>query len=388
MSRKTQQELNDICIKYNVDRLWSWSRYNKYKISKYEYYLTYLTNLIPDRETSIYGASGGFAHDILEKFYSKEIEFGEMINEFEDALTTLEIAELKFDRSNEEKNEKIKVKYIENLRHFFKYHIPIKTKVILERFILIKVGGYIFQGYIDLLRKDDDGNFVIQDWKTSSIYKGEKAIKEAGQLILYAEGLRQLNIPLEKIKICWNFMKYCNVTTHLANGKINVRQIERSKIGESLKTNCKMWLKKLGYENDIDYYINLLVETNNIEVLPIEVQKKYYIDDCYVYIDLTEDIINDLKEDIINTLNEITDKEEQYKNTKDDNIFWDTYEDIDKQSYYFANLCSWSANLHKPYGEYIKQLKEKEDNKNNIYSGIGEDVNDDLDDDLAWLNML
>ena len=82
------------------------------------------------------------------------------------------------------------------------------------------------------------------------------------------------------------------------------------------------------------------------------------------------------------------DKEEQYKNTKDDNIFWDTYENIDKQSYYFANLCSWSANLHKPYGEYIKQLKEKEDNKNNIYSGIGEDVNDDLDNDLAWLNML
>lgn len=387
MSRKTQQELNDICIKYNVDRLWSWSRYNKYKISKYEYYLTYLTNLIPDRETSIYGASGGFAHDILEKFYSKEIEFGEMINEFEDALTTLEIAELKFDRSNEEKNEKIKVKYIENLRHFFKYHIPIKTKVILERFILIKVGGYIFQGYIDLLRKDDDGNFVIQDWKTSSIYKGEKAIKEAGQLILYAEGLRQLNIPLEKIKICWNFMKYCNVTTHLANGKINVRQIERSKIGESLKTNCKIWLKKLGYENDIDYYINLLVETNNIEVLPIEVQKKYYIDDCYVYIDLTQDMIDELKQDIIETIEEILEKEEKYKTIKDDSIFFDSDESVEKQSYYFANLCGWSANLHKPYKKYLDKLEDKK-NCNDVFSGIGSDLDNNNDDDLAWLNEL
>lgn len=390
MSRKTSQELNELCIKYKTDRLWSWSRYNKYKISPYEYYLTYLTDLKPDRENSIYGASGGFAHEILEKFYLKQIKYEDMAIELEDALVTLDISDLKFDRSNEEKNETIKVKYINNLKHFFNTHKVIETNVDLERFILIKIGNYYFQGYADLIRKDNDGNFIIQDWKTSSIYKGEKAIKEAGQLILYAEGLRQLGIPTEKIKICWDFLKYCNVTTQLANGKTNKREIERSKIGESLKSNAQMWLKKLGYQDDIEYYTNLLLDTNNIESLPKDVQDKYIFDDCYVYIPLSEEIIDDLKNNIIITLDEIIVKEKQFKITNDDSLFYDSQDSIEKQSYYFANLCGWSANLHKPYEQYIKQLKDKEENKNNIYSGVGEktDCNSDENYDLAWIDML
>lgn len=386
--RKTSKELNELCAKLNVDRLNSWSRVNKYNISQYEYFLSYILHIKEDRNTSIYGASGGFAHEILEKYYKKEIKYEDMQSEFEDALTTLEIAELKFDRSNEEKNENIKQKYIENLRHFFKNHVAIKCKVDLERFILIKVGKYYFQGYIDLTKKDDDGNFIIQDWKTSSIYKGEKAVKEAGQLILYAEGLRQLGIPIEKIKICWNFLKYCSIETLLANGKTNIREIERCKIGESLKSNVKMWLKKCGYEDEIDYYINLLIETNNIECLPKEVREKYNINDCYVFINLTEEILNNFLDKVEKTLDEITDKEEKYNKTKDNKLFWDSEENVEKQSYYFANLSGYSPNLNKPYAEYLDKLKQKEESKNNVFAGVGNELNDDTDDDLAWLKNL
>lgn len=389
MGRKTYDELNVLKDKYNVDRLWSWSRYNKYKTSPYEYYLSYLSVLKADRETSIYGASGGFSHDILERYYRNELAYEDLINEFDDALVSLEIADLKFDRSNEEKNESIKEKYVANLRHFFKAHKTIKTKVDLERFIIIKVGKYVFQGYIDLTRKDEEGNFIIQDWKTSSIYKGDKAIKEAGQLILYAEGLIQLGIPLEKIKICWNFLKYCNVTTQLANGKTNKREIERCKIGESLKANVKMWLKKLGYEDESDSYTELLLETNNIECLPKEVQDKYEFDDCYVFVDLTRELIDNLKNDITDTLDDILKKEKEYTKNKDDSIFYDSEDSVEKQSYYFANLCGWSANLHKPYKKYLDKINEKENNKDSVFSGIGEELySKDGDADLAWLNNL
>lgn len=389
MSRKTHQELNELCAKYNVDRLWSWSRYNKYKTSPYEYYLSYISQLKPDRENSIYGASGGFAHDILEKYYSKYIKYEDMTNEFEDAWVTLGIAELKFDRSNEEKNEKIKEKYVADLRHFFKNHKTIETKVDLERFIIIKVGNYVFQGYIDITRKDKNGNFIIQDWKTSSIYKGDKAIKEAGQLILYANGLIQLGIPLEKIKICWNFLKYCKVTICQANGKTNDREIERSKIGESLKSNAKMWLKKLGYEDEIEDYLDLLVQTNDIGCLPDDVQEKYVFDDCYVYVDLTQEMVENQEQKIIETLEEILEKERKYKTSKDDKLFWDDEESIEAQSYYFANLCGWSASLHKPYEQYIKLLKEKDSSKNNVFDGVGSgsSINTE-DEDLSWLNDL
>ncbi len=48
--------------------------------------------------------------------------------------------------------------------------------------------------------KDKDGNYNILDWKTSSIYKGEKALNECGQLVVYAIGLHQMGVPFEKIK--------------------------------------------------------------------------------------------------------------------------------------------------------------------------------------------
>lgn len=388
--RKTKQELNELCAKLKINTLYSWSRVNKYRTSPYEYFLSYVANPRPkpDREDSIYGSSGGFCHDILERYYKKEIEYNDMINEFEDAITTLEVADLKFDRSNEEKNNNIKQKYFENLRHFFNNHISIKTKVDLERFVTIKVGKYYLQGYIDLTKRDADGNFVIQDWKTSSIYKGDKAIKEAGQLILYSEALRQLGVPLEKIKICWDFLKYASVTTQQANGKENIRQIERCKIGESLKTNAKMWLKKCGYEDELDYYLNLLTETNNIECLPKEVKEKYEIKDCYVFVDLTEDLLKDFLSELEKTIDDMVAKEEEYKTKKDEKLFWDDEESVEKQSYYFANLCSYSANLHKPYAEYLNKLKTKEEVKNNIFGGVGDGLVDETDEDLAWLNNL
>ena len=383
--RKTSEELNELCKRYNVDRLWSWSRYKKYKTSPYEYYLSYISEKEPDRENSIYGASGGYAHEILEKYYSKEIVYNDLIKEFEDAWSVLGIAELKFDRTNEEKDNKIREKYVANLRHFFKNHKVIESKIDLERFIIIKVGNYVFQGYIDATRKDEDDYFIIQDWKSSSIYKGEKLISEAGQLILYAEGLVQLGIPLDKIKICWNFLKYSNVTTQLKNGKTNIRQIERCKIGESLKANAKMWLKELGYTDEIDDYIDQLLITNSINCLPKDVQDKYVFDDCYVFVDLTQDMIDDLKQDIIDTIEEILVKEKEYETMKDDSIFFDSDESVDKQSYYFANLCGWSANLHKPYKMYLERLENKK-NGNDVFGGLGSDL--DNNDDLAWLNEL
>lgn len=387
MGRKTKEELNELKNKHNITTLYSWSKYKKFKTSMYEYFLTYISDKNPDRETSIYGSSGGHSHNILEKYYKKEIEYKDLILEFEDAWTTLEIADLKFDRTNEEKDAKIRQNYVENLRHFFKNHNPIKSKIDLERFIVVKVGDYIFQGYIDACFKNNEGNFVILDFKTSSIYKGEKAIEEAGQLILYAEGLHQLGVPIENIKICWDFLKYANVTTQLKNGNSSVRQIERCKIGDSLKSNAKMWLKDLGYTEEIDYYIELLLETNNIKCLPQDVQDKYTFDDCYVYIDLTQEMIDELKKDIINTIEEITLKENEYNNTKDDSIFFDTDESMEKQSYYFANLCGWSSNLHKPYKAYLERLEAKKNN-NDVFSGVGSDANNETDSDLDWLKNL
>jgi hypothetical protein len=91
-------------------------------------------------------------------------------------------------------------------------------------------------------------------------------------------------------------------------------------------------------------------------------------------------------------------RESDYDETLSDACFYDTDESVKAQSYYFANLCSYSRNLHKPYDDYCKRL-EAAQNGSDLFSGVGTDnevvssssnvinnKNDELD--LSWLNNI
>lgn len=386
--RKTREELNLIKKKFGVDLLWSWSRFNSYHNSPFEYFLKYIKHVAEDRQDCIYTTTGGLSHDIMEKLYTNQIEYNDMDSCFEDAWLTAGIADLKFDRNDSEKNKKISDKYYKNLKHFFNNHIKIPYKLQIEQFITIKIGKNVFQGYIDAVFKDADGNYNILDWKTSSIYKGEKALNECGQLVVYAIGLHQMGIPFDNIKICWDFMKYVKVDCKQANGKWTTRDIERCEIGSKLQTSAKMWLKKCGYEDDLVEYLDALAQTNSIECLPEEVQDNFIFHDCIVYVDLTQDLINKWTTDIVNTIEEIERREREYQDTYDEKVFYDTPEHVEKQSYYFSTLCAYSPNLHKPYKLYLDKLEAKK-NGGNLLGGVGAaTITSNADDDLSWLNQL
>ena len=139
-----------------------------------------------------------------------------------------------------------------------------------------------------------------------------------------------------------------------------------------------MWLKNFGYEDDIDKYVDEMVLNNNIDCLPDKVREKFEIHDCYIQVPLTEEKINDLKEDIINTVEEINSKEREYKNSEDENIFWQEVTDADE--FRLQNLCGYSRKLHKPLDKF---LKDKE-----LFKEQETDENDDEDDLLAFVNSL
>ena len=207
--RKTDEELKVIMQQNNVSKLWSWSKINTYHTSHYEYCLKYILKKEEDRQDCIYAPVGGMCHDIIEKFYTNQIKYKDMDEFFEDAWLTADISGLKFDRNDTEKNRNISSKYYKNLKHFFSNHIKIPYELVTEQFIAIKIGNNLFQGYIDAIYKDDNNEYHILDWKTSTIYKNEKALNEAGQLTIYAIGLHQMGIPYEKIHIGWNFLVKC-----------------------------------------------------------------------------------------------------------------------------------------------------------------------------------
>lgn len=370
MARLTSEELQTLMKNEGVSRIWSWSKWNCFHTSPYEYFLKYILHKKEDRTDCIYTTTGGIAHDIMERRYTGKLPYEQMIDDFEDGwVTAFNIAEMKFDRNSPEKNDKISQKYYENLKHFFINHTPLKYKPVIEQFVKAKIGDNLFQGYIDVCFKDDEGNFNILDWKTSSIYKGKKAENECGQLVVYAIGLNQQGVPMDKIHICWNFLKYVSIQYEQANGAVKTREVERCKIGESLQTNAKMWLKKLGYTDQVDNYLKQLLDTNDIECLPKEVQEKYIISDCYVYVPLTDELINRWKETIISTINDIELREKDYEETHSDKAFWDTDESVEAQSYYFSTLCGYSPNLHLPYKAYLERTEKAKDG--NVFSGVG-----------------
>ena len=394
MARLTYEELEKIKKKYGVTRIWSWSKMNTYMTSKFEYLLKYILKSKEDRCDSCYTTLGTICHDTLEKFYEGKIKYENMIDDYNDGFTTaITIADLKFNRSDEEKNKSIGEKYNENLVHFFKNHVPYKYKILVEKPIVVNINGYVFVGYIDALYKDENDNYYILDFKSSSIYTGKTLENNSGQLTIYGIGLSQLGIPLDKIKCQFNFLKYCTIKYEQKNGAVKYRNVERCKIGESLQSNAKTWLKHFGYEPD--EYLKMLLDTNSIDCLPDEVKEKYEITDCHVDIGFDEKLIMKWSDTVTTTLKDIELREADYEETKALECFWDSEEDVQAQSYYFANLCSYSVTKHLPYKAYLEKF---EANKNDMFGGIfGSNSsapstkvieNSTNEIDLSWLNNI
>ena len=394
MARLTYEELEKIKKKYNTDRLWSWSRMNTYMTSKFEYLLKYILKSKEDRCDSCYVTLGTICHDTLEKFYEGKIKYEDMIEDYNDGFTTaITIANLKFNRSDEEKNKSIGEKYNENLVHFFKNHVPYKHKVLVEKPIVVNINSNVFVGYIDALYKDDDDNYYVLDFKSSSIYTGKTLEENSGQLTIYSIGLNQLGIPLDKIKPCFNFLKYCTIKYEQKNGAVKYRNVERCKIGESLQSNAKTWLKHFGY--DADGYLKKLIDTNSISCLPEEVKEKYEITDCHVYVDLNEELVQKWTDYIATTIKDIELREADYEETKSLECFWDDEADVQAQSYYFANLCSYSATKHLPYKAWIEKFEAAERGED-MFTGVGGNTssssktinNKSNEVDLSWLDNI
>ena len=387
--RLSEKQLEEIKNKYGVKLLWSFSRFDLYRTSHYEWFLKYILKKKEDNpKVSAYGIIGGVVHDLIEKLYEGKIKRENLINEFENEwLVNIGALGLYFDRNDSDKNNMIKSKYYDNIKLFFKDYNMLDYKMINEQFVSIKVSDdIVFQGYIDALYKDNDGFINIVDYKTSTKYSGNAIKEHAGQLLLYAEGIRQLGVPKEKIRICWNFLKYCNFSFVQKNGKEKVRTIERRVLGEKIKNTVIGWMRDLDYsESEIDEYIENLIFTNDTSILPKDIQEKFTIDDCYVYVDDIWDKYDELRKEIIDTItNDINVKVTNYNINNDEEIFFDDKDNLDANSYYYSNLCGYSINTLKPYKQYLEDLNII--NENNSNNEKENDINNN--DLLALLNLI
>ena len=80
----------------------------------------------------------------------------------------------------------------------------------------------------------------------------------------------------------------------------------------------------------------------------------------------------------------IREKESLYKETFDESIWMEDQEQVKKESFYFANLCGYSANKHKPYKLYLESLERE----NGDLLGKHIKHEEPEEDDLSWLAEL
>ena len=357
MPRKTNEELEVIKKRHKVDSIWSWSRYNTYKNSPSEYYLRYIAKETPDRDnTTIWGVSGNYCHSILEDFYEGKIQYSDCIKRYENSLFEMQLAELKYDRTDEAMNALISDKYENSIRHYFRNFVPIPHKVAIEKFVLIKIGKYVFQSYLDCVYKDENGVFHILDFKTSTIYTGEKLDKEMGQLLLYSIGLRQMGVPIDKLVFEWDFLKYVKVSYEQKNGKIKERNVVRRDMIQEVPTPITMWLKHFKYdEEQIENYLIEAIKNNSFDCLPDEVKEKFKTGNAYVMINPSQEQLDEFAKEVESDLDDLVEKTKEYEVTGDREIF--SHIITQKDSYFYYVLSNFSREKNWIWNNFLEELE-------------------------------
>lgn len=370
---------------------WSYSRIDTYRNSPYEYFLKYIKHEKPlGQVQSAYGIMGNIAHSILESYYNGELEYSQLLNEYETQYALqIDMLGLRFDKTDDEKNEKIGKNYYENMKEFFQWFRPITKESVrgikMESFVPIKITDDIYlQGYIDQLHLDMNNEYWITDFKTSSLYRGQDMINHSHQLVLYAEGVRQKGIAPERIHCGFNFLKYVKFTYVQVNGDKKEQIIERTKLVDPVSKKAYSWMKK----NKIDKYeeiFELIKENpyfiNNVKVL---VDAGFKIEDAYVWIDNPFEVFKELKEDILQTVGEINKLTEEYNNTKNEKLWWDTEDNLQKNDYYFSQLCDFSYDQLKPYKTWKEKQEAEREAANDLLGTMSKKENKEND----WMDEL
>ena len=354
-------------------KLWSFSKCSAIDTCIYEYYLARIQKK-PQKE-NVYTLCGNVAHNALEDYYNGKIRYEDMLKVFENEFLAIEIGDYKFS-NDEEKNKKMRDTYKQNVSLFFQQHIPVESKVVNEKEIWIDVDGNVFIGYVDAFHKDADGYYVITDYKTSGLsdYTGAKKPKKAMQLLLYALGLMQLGVPMEKIKCRWNFLKYTRIgiTYKTKAKKDNIKYketiAERSKwvdkVQKQLRKDMVAFYTNLE-EWEIDIMLSECIKNNSLDTLDESISKNYVLSDAYEYVEVNEETIQGMKDYLIDKISIVESKD---KNNESD---WAREDIPDGGNFYCATLCSVRKHC-KYWKKYMDSQQEdiKVDTTDNLMAEL------------------
>ena len=157
---------------------WSYSRINSYHQCPYAWYLTYVKGVasLPN----FYSDFGSFGHLLLEKYLKKELSIFELAGYYEDNYEdNIVSVPPPFPRNMAEKYYLEGLAYFEGFEGFDKEVVGVEDKIGFTT-----KNGYEFTGYLDLLLKDDDGEYIVVDHKCSSPLRKKTTKKNGVEFVL------------------------------------------------------------------------------------------------------------------------------------------------------------------------------------------------------------
>lgn len=162
-------------------KIWSFSSIKSYEQCPYGFHLHYVEEQ-PERENG-FQQSGSFVHELLEKAYKNELAEWELADEFEEHYAEKVTERFPFYNMAKAYYDK-SLEYLRTFEKFEGYEV-----VGVEKKVLCEVMGYKFVGFIDLLLRDKDGNYIIVDHKSKSAFKKGEKEEYLKQLYLYSHAI-------------------------------------------------------------------------------------------------------------------------------------------------------------------------------------------------------
>lgn len=317
-SRAVQKELAKA---FGVDRIWSYSRISTFVNCPWEYKVKYIDHV---RDAgNVYSFYGTQCHNIIQGFYDGVYTYDQMSTEYTDFVRQWMDDQDHFNfPKSKDGSDKTEKSYIKNLTHYFKNTQVIDTsngiEIHNEEPVLVQIpkddnpAAFVLVGYIDSLYKDGDDIYLL-DYKTSSKsgFTGKKLIEHSQQLRLYSIGIhQQKGIPYDKINPRFDMMKYVKIRFKQENGKWKETIQERASWVSGIATKLKTKLKKAGLGPlEIQQAIDLAEAHGNLDNLPESVQKQFEVGNCYIDVEINEEIAAETLKNHADTITEIMRRE-------------------------------------------------------------------------------
>lgn len=320
-------------IRANGGRVYSISRLNTMNQCPYQAYLNYVLGL-PQKNIGVYGCLGGKIHDVLENIIHNRAVVADIKTAMDEELDDLEMMGVDFplDRNGD---PTIRNNWIANITKFAENFKPFVGHFDTEQLVVLDLGNNNYlQGFIDLLRYNDDGTVSIFDWKTSSAFVGEHLVEAGRQLIAYKKALEQEGL---RVRDCaWVMLKYYEATWMQKNGKPKSKNGEWRNLIKDLKLPIMRFLAESGMDEfDCEATYESALSLNDINDLPKEVAEKF---DIHPYI-RTYDIDEEKETECMQYIHDMISLFEQY-GTDGRNF---PHCDINKQSFFCNALCGYGG---------------------------------------------